>query len=91
MAGSPISSNILGDFARAHGFTHGLSVSWNVAVGLVEKLEIQRHVDLGDRESYLGVHPQLGTVAIMMSTISHSYVFSYEDVSSKLRPSLAVV
>lgn len=88
---SPLSPNILGGFAQAHGFTHGLPLTWIAAVGLVEKLEILHHVDMGDRESYLGHHPQLGTIAIMMSTISHCYVLSYEDLTPQLRPALSLV
>ena len=87
----PLSSNILGAFAHAHGFSHGLALSWIAAAGLLEKLEIQRHLDMGDRESYLGRHPQFGTIAIMMSAISQCYVMSYEDLSAQLRSHLSVV
>ncbi|GEM_PF-3294778 len=82
----PLSTNILGDFARAHGFTHGEEVSWLTAVALLEDLRIDRHVDLGERESYLGQHPQLGTIALLMSSISACWVFAYEELGPRLQP-----
>jgi len=87
----PPSPNVLGDFAQANGFSHGIEISWATAVGLVEVLKVSRHVDLGERESYLGEHPQLGKIAVLVSTISYCWLFSYEDLSAKLRPHLSVV
>lgn len=80
------SSNILGAFARAHGFTHGEEVSWLAAATLLEHLRIDRHVDLGERESYLGSHPQLGNIALLMSSITACWVFAYEELGARLGP-----
>ncbi|KRG44435.1 hypothetical protein ARC20_08430 [Stenotrophomonas panacihumi] len=83
---TPLSTNILGDFARAHGFTHGEEVSWFAAADLLEHLRVNRHVDLGERESYLGEHPQLGTIALSMSSITACWVFAYEALGARLQP-----
>lgn len=91
MASPTIDSNILGDFALHHGFTHGQAVSWNEGIALVEHLDVQRRVDLGDRESFQGQHPQFGMLVVMLSTISQSYVLSHRDLTARLRPSLSLV
>lgn len=82
----PLSPNILGDFARAHGFTHGGEISWLAGAALLEHLRVDRHVDLGERESYLGDHPQLGTIALSMSSITACWIFAYEELGERLRP-----
>ncbi len=87
----PPTANVLGDFARAHGFSHGMEISWATAVGLLEHMKVARHVDLGERESYLGEHPQLGEIALLVSAISYCWLFSYEDLGAKLRPLLSLV
>ncbi|OUL25848.1 hypothetical protein BV378_13990 [Nostoc sp. RF31YmG] len=81
----PPSATIVGDFARAHGFTHGEELPWLAAVAVLEHLHITRHVDLGERETYLGDHPTLGTIALIMSSISACWVFAYEELGPRLQ------
>lgn len=79
----PTPDNDLAAFARAHGFSHGLGISWSRAVGLIAALDVQRRVDMGDREGFWGIHPELGTLVVMLSTISQSYVLSHEDLTQE--------
>jgi len=83
----PVPPNVLSASARVDGFSHGQPVSWALAVGLVEALAIDRHVDLGDRECYFGRHPELGTIAVILSSIGTCHVMSCEDLGSRLQSS----
>ncbi|HEY0332534.1 MAG TPA: hypothetical protein VGC74_02335 [Stenotrophomonas sp.] len=82
--------NVLGDFALAHGFTHARELTWIEAVGLVEKLDLIRHIDMSDRESYLGRHPQLDLIAVLVSTVSTCFVFANQDPSPALRSHISL-
>lgn len=83
--------NLLRDFAQAHGFSHAREIPWTTAVSLVEKLELIRRIDMGDRDSYLGRHPQYGLIAVTVSAISHCYVFGYDDFPGLSRAHLSLI
>lgn len=85
-----VSDNMLGDFARAHGFSFARQTTWIEAVGLVEKMVVLRHVDMGERESYLGEHPQLGLIAVLVSAVATCFVFANQDPGPALRPQFAL-